>query len=110
MKFAEEHNITMTTFIDDLTLSSSKCFKDIVPHVIDIIKEDGFTINHKKTFYKTNQPIVTGVISAQNGIKVPSEITKKLAQTEGKTQAQIDGLKRYVHKVEFMNKNSIKKR
>jgi len=104
LDLAKEHNITMTTFIDDLTMSSPQNFQEIIPLIIDIIELGGFTINHKKTFYKTKDPIVTGVIATQNTLKLPLEFTEKLNQTEGKTKAQINGLKRYVEKVESMNR------
>lgn len=103
-EFAQEHNITMTTFIDDLTMSSPTDFKEKIPQIISIIKSDGFRINDKKTHYQTKNPIVTGVIATQNTLKLPSEFTEKLNHTEGKTEAQINGLKRYVEKVASMNR------
>jgi len=106
LKLAEEHNITMTTFIDDLTMSSPKDFKQLIPEIIDIIKSDGFIINHKKTYYKIKDPIVTGVIATQNTLKLPKKFAKKLHHTQGKSEAQINGLKRYVEKVESMNRRN----
>ena len=103
-KLAKKHNITMTTFIDDLTMSSPQDFKQLIPEIIEIIKSDGFIINHKKTHYKTKAPIVTGVIATQNTLKLPKEFAKRLQNIEEKNEAQISGLKRYIQKVKSMNK------
>ncbi|WP_395051483.1 reverse transcriptase family protein [Flavobacterium sp.] len=59
---AVEHNLTFTSFIDDLTFSSKKDFKEIIPQIMQTILDDDFIISHQKTFYKTYRPTITGVI------------------------------------------------
>jgi RNA-directed DNA polymerase len=60
--FSKQHDITFTTFIDDLTFSSSKDFKDLTSSLLDIIKLDNYRLNHNKINYRTKNPIVTGVL------------------------------------------------
>lgn len=98
-ELAKEHNLTFTTFIDDLTFSSPIDFKEIVPQIIEAIKEDGFRISHKKTSYKTKNPIVTGVVVKNNNLDLSNELKNKLLLTEGRSDAQIKGLKQYANRV-----------
>jgi len=62
----KDDSITFTSFMDDLTFSSKKDFKSLVPDLIEIIKANGFRINHKKIGYKVSKPEVTGAIIHAN--------------------------------------------
>ena len=97
---SKKQNLTFTSFIDDLTFSSPTDFKEIVPLIIEAIQEDGFRISHKKTNYKTKNPIVTGVVVKNNKLDLSTEFMSKHLLTEGKTEAQIKGLKQYVDRVQ----------
>lgn len=69
-EFADQHNLTFTTFVDDITFSSKTDFKHLIPEVIEIITSNGFRISHNKTFYQTKDPKVTQVIVRNNGLKL----------------------------------------
>lgn len=99
---AKENKIIFTTFIDDLTFSSSNDFKNLIPEFINIICED-FILSHKKTFYKTYRPTVTGIVVTNNYLYLPENFKKKLNNLEGKTEEQIRGLKNYELKVKKAN-------
>lgn len=51
-KYCKEKDIIFTIFVDDVTLSSKKEFKDKIPYILDIIINDGYKISHKKTLIK----------------------------------------------------------
>ena len=98
-EFSTNHNLTFTSFIDDLTFSSPTNFKDKVQFIINTLKTAGFKINHKKTNYKTKNPIVTGIIIKNNHLALPETFKDKLNDTSGKSQEQIRGLNQYADKV-----------
>lgn len=76
--FAKKHNLTFTTFVDDLTFSSKQDFKHLIPEIIDIITSCGFRISHNKTFYQTKNPKVTQVIVKNNCLCLDSYYRKKI--------------------------------
>lgn len=102
-KLAEQNNLTFTTFVDDITMSSPDDFKELVPSIIEIIESGGFKINHKKTYYKTKDPIITGVIANQNEIKLSSDTLMRLKREEGRNKNQINGSLRYIDRVNNIN-------
>ena len=100
--FAKEHQITFTSFVDDLTFSSPFDFKDKTNVIVDMVIKDGFKISHNKTYYSHN-PVVTGIIPMNNYLRLPESFTDKLKNTNGKTEEQIKGLTLYKLKVDKIN-------
>ena len=100
---AKKNNLTFTSFIDDLTLSSTNDFKEIIPEIIETIQNDNYVISHQKTFYKTYRPTVTGVIVTNNYLFLTEKFKNKLNNLEGKTQEQVFGLKNYARKLKNAN-------
>lgn len=107
--FSKDRNILFTTFVDDLTFSSKTCFKKETHNILQIIKDDGFAISHKKTFYKTRNPVITGVVCQNNRLKLSNGYYKKLARINKMTIINPDdesllkseeGLFRYRKRVE----------
>ncbi len=88
---AADNDITFSTFIDDLSFSSSVDFKYMVPKILDVVVDDGFRINPKKTFYKSKPIDITGVSVRNNMVDVTDEFKMKLSNSQGKTQEQIKG-------------------
>jgi len=76
--FAQKHELTFSTFVDDLTFSSKQDFQDYIPQIIDIITSCGFRISHNKTFYQTKDPKVTQVIVKNNCLCLDSHYRKKI--------------------------------
>lgn len=103
--FAKEHQLTFTSFVDDLTFSSPVDFKDVTNEIIDMIIKDGFKISHNKTNYSRN-PIVTGIHPMNNSLKLPQTFLDKLKDSANKTEEQIRGLVQYKKKVEKRNQKS----
>lgn len=109
LDFARQNNIKFSIFVDDITLSSKIDFKDKIPHILDILKKDGYKISYQKTFYKTKNPIITGVICQNNLIKLPNNTYKRLKRYQLKQQIdstfsnKYNGLKRYKDRVKEKN-------
>lgn len=100
-QFAKENNATFTSFVDDMTFSSAKDFKNKIPQIINIITKD-YKISHKKTNYSRN-PNITGLHAMNNHLKLPQSFVAKLESAENKTAEQITGLKMYKEKVNKAN-------
>jgi RNA-directed DNA polymerase len=102
-QISQQSHLTFTTFIDDLTFSSSKDFKNIVPSLINTVSKDHFRISHKKTNYKTKNPVVTGLVVKNNSITITDDFKNKLENLSRKTPEQIAGLHQYVTKIAKAN-------
>lgn len=98
-EFATQHQITFTSFVDDLTFSAPSDFKDKAGYIIDAIQADGYKISHNKTNYKTKNPIVTGLVVKNNNLALTNTFKIKLAETSDKTEAQQKGLILYADRV-----------
>lgn len=101
-KFALDHKITFTSFIDDLTFSSPIDFKDKTQELLDVITNDGFRISHNKTRYSSNS-IITGIHPMNNYLKLPDKFIQKLKNTDSLSEDQIRGLYLYKKKVTSYN-------
>lgn len=104
--FAREHNITFTTFIDDLTFSSPIDFKEKAGKILEIIKMDSFKISNNKTNY-SGSPLVTGIHPMNNYLKLPPTFDDKL-DSESTTSEAKKGLLQYKSKVDKANKTKQK--
>jgi RNA-directed DNA polymerase len=100
---AKQYNITFTTFIDDLTFSSPADFKDLAQSFLKIITTDGFRLSHKKTNYKTKDPIVTGILVKNNNLALTKSFKNKMCNTGHLRINQINGLKQYAQKISLSN-------
>ena len=92
---AKVNDIKFTIYVDDMTLSSPSDFKNLIPHFMQILKDGGFQISHKKTFYKTKHPVVTGVVVHNNSLTHQREYNKirarlKREDTAGKSFKGVD--------------------
>lgn len=109
LDFARQNNIKFSIFVDDITLSSKVDFKDKIPNILDILKKDGYKISYQKTFYKTKNPIITGVVCQNNLIKLPNNTYKRLKryqlkqQTDSTFSDKYNGLKLYKDRVKEKN-------
>jgi len=78
IELCEVLKITYSRFIDDLSFSSPLDFKPETLQLLDIIKNEGFQISHKKTFYKTKNAVMTGVQVGQNRLDATQEYKTKM--------------------------------
>ena len=60
--------LTLSLYIDDLTISSPLDFKTRTPKIIEDIRSRNFKINFEKTHYCSKNPIVTGNKVLNNGL------------------------------------------
>src|SRR5258705_3786226 len=87
----KNYSIIFTSFLDDLSFSSKKDFKALTQNLIEIIKSNGFYINHKKVNYKVSRPELTGTIIHQNKLW-PIAQMKERAKTNPYVFAYIKSL------------------
>lgn len=58
----------ISVFVDDVTISSPFDFKNSVSRILHDLRSIGLKIHHKKTYYKSLNPVVTGTVVKNNGI------------------------------------------
>ncbi|MFT3703875.1 MAG: reverse transcriptase family protein [Agriterribacter sp.] len=87
------HDITFTTFLDDLTFSSKKDFKHLIPKFLEIIKSNHFFPNHRKIKYQKNYCEITGLIIRYGKMEIMPKMLK-----EAKSNIRI---RRYVENVNW---------
>ena len=102
-EYAIQHNLKFSIFVDDITISSKEDFKHLVPEILNIISMSGYKISHNKTFYKTKNPIVTGVKCQNNRIKLPQSIYKRISRFNNLNDSRYKGLIIYKKHVETLN-------
>lgn len=76
-QLAEIHHIKFTTFLDDLTFSSSENFKPLLPEIISLVTSGGFFINHNKVAYKSNKAEVTGLNVCKGKLYLVDEMNER---------------------------------
>lgn len=110
-EFATKHNLTFTTFVDDITFSSKKDFKYLIPTIIEIIESNGFRISHNKTFYQTKDPKVTQVIVKNNCLCLDTYYKRKIEAFDEieRSTAKAIGTINYFERVKKIGKTKKKK-
>lgn len=110
-EYANKHELTFTTFVDDITFSSKKDFKHLIPEIMDIIISGGFSISHKKTFYQTKNPKVTQVIVKNNGLALDPRYKKRIQNFDESelVTPQAKGIINYSERVNKISKTKKKK-
>jgi RNA-directed DNA polymerase len=102
VSFAQQHQITFTSFIDDLSFSSPFDFKDKTDIIIEMITKDGFKISHNKTYY-SRKPIITGIQPMNNSLKLPENFISKINEAKMLNDVRLYGLMNYKNKVDRIN-------
>lgn len=95
------HNITYTRFVDDIFCSSPTDFKPLIPEILALITEPGFSISPNKTGYGTSPIIITGVLTKNNVLDVPEDWGQKV-NDPNRSEKSRQGLinhRKYVRKV-----------
>lgn len=103
ISFCERHKLTYTRYIDDLTFSSDKDFKSVLFEIIQIIQEDKFNINYRKTVYANGTLTVTGIDVFNNFIDAPAKIKVKAAEETIKN-SEVKPYSIYIDKIRKTNK------
>ncbi len=101
-QLATKYRTKFSMFVDDITISSKRDFKHLIPDFLKIIQDSGFKINHKKTHYQTKNPVITGVICQNNRLLALNAAKKKLARLKKEENTNsAHGLENYIHSIEL---------
>ncbi|WP_119788904.1 reverse transcriptase family protein [Flavobacterium anhuiense] len=110
INFCNDNGITYTRYIDDLTFSSHKDFRTLIPQLMEIVAKRAFRVSYRKTLYAGNQN-VTGIDVFLNRIDVPEKIKEK-ANDEKYKNLDFNPVDNYIVQVQKTNvkkkKNKIK--
>ncbi len=98
IEFCLTRGITYTRFVDDLSFSSANDFRETTHEIISIITSSGFSISHKKTFYKIGPTLTTGIWAKNNSLDARDDQKKRLANSN-LTESQRAGLQNYIKRV-----------
>jgi RNA-directed DNA polymerase len=80
-----QEGLKLSIYVDDLTLSSSVDFKHRTNSILNDLRQRDLKVNFGKTYYKTQNPLVTGVVVKNNGISaLPHNYTRshEITRTE----------------------------
>lgn len=93
-------NITMSTYVDDLTFSGENVDRVFQKNVVDIITKSGMTVHpHKTKMYRKDQPkVITGVVVTGNRISVCNKHHKSIYDAfnsidKAKNEAELEHLR-----------------
>lgn len=107
-EYCKQYGLKFSTYVDDMTISGPSDFQELIPEILDIIRHDGYTISHTKTTYRTNHPEITGAKVGNNYIDITDKLKAKIANPQGKSEAQIAGEQNYRNLVYRANNASLK--
>jgi len=102
IKLCNDNNVTYTRYVDDLTFSSQKDFKHLLPNILTIVTSNDFKLSHRKTQYKGNQTI-TGINVFLNKIDAPEKIIIK-SKIEVEEDAKSKPFTNYLNNIRKTNK------
>lgn len=106
--YCKQHGLKFFTYVDDMTISGPFDFQELIPKILDIIQQDGHIISHTKTTYRTNHPEITGAKVGNNYIDITDKLKAKIANQQGKSEAQIAGEQNYCDLVYRANNPTLK--
>lgn len=98
-EIATREGLRFTTFVDDVTVSSQRDFKELVPEIIDIIVSQGFKISSGKTTYKSGFTDITGVKMLNNSLGMTDKLKRRIAAEPDLTNPRAKGLLNYVKRI-----------
>ena len=98
-QLCHEHDITYTRYADDLSFSSQKNFKSLVPEIKQVIQDSDFKPHREKTAYKVGPVEVTGVIVENNRLRAPKRIYERLDEFSPGSEPYL-GVLSYIARIE----------
>lgn len=99
LAIAEREGLRFTTFVDDVTISSQRDFKHVVPEIMEIIVSHGFKISHGKTTYKSGTTDVTGVAMLNNSLAPTDKLKKRIDAEDDKSTPHVKGMLNYSKRI-----------
>lgn len=106
--YCKQNGLRFSAYVDDLTISGPSDFQNQILDILDIVRHNGYAISNQKTTYKTNHPEITGAKVGNNYIDITDKLKAKIANSQGKTEAQITGELNYKNTVFKTNKPTLK--
>ena len=103
-EIADREKLRFTTFVDDITMSSQKDFKHVVPEIVETIVSSDFKISQGKTTYKSGITDITGVKMLNNSMAVTDKFNNALEREEDKTTPRAKGLLNYRERIMKLSK------
>lgn len=97
-------NITYSRYVDDLTFSSKRDFKNVIPELLKVVADSGFRISVKKTFYKSKIVVITGVNVGVNTFTAPEKLLEKLKDANLNPN-KINGINGYIEYIKKVDKS-----
>jgi RNA-directed DNA polymerase len=79
LKLVQDHQITYTRFVDDLTFSSQSNFDQLHSAIVKIINNNGYRLSRNKTFATTGKVNITGVKVGNNTVGITDAFREKLS-------------------------------
>jgi RNA-directed DNA polymerase len=101
-----QYDIRYTHFVDDLSFSSSRDFREITVQFLDIVRSDGFKISYRKTAYSGKQTL-TGIRVFNNYIDAPDKIKQKAKQEQTLPVEAPRPYSNYLNRIRMTNKRAI---
>jgi len=103
LNLIENKNIYYTRWIDDLTFSSNEDFSNILNNILSLIGRNGLKVSRKKTTYRKNKSVITGVVAGMSSLKVTNKFRSK--ENNLLNEYQTAGRKTYKNYVYKMDKS-----
>ena len=105
IELCNRNNLTYTRYIDDLSFSSQKDFRDKIDEIMLILKSSKLSISHRKTSYNGKQ-IITGIEVFNHKIDAPKKIILK-AEEEIKENKKLKPFNNYLNSIRKTNRKNI---
>ena len=96
---ADREGLRFTTFVDDVTMSSQKDFKHVVPEIVETIVSSGFKISQGKTTYKSGITDITGVKMLNNSMTITDKFRNAFDKEKDKSTPRAKGLFNYKERI-----------
>lgn len=79
---SKQYSLRYTRYADDLTFSGDSIPTKLIEYINEIVKNEGFTLNEKKTrlYKERGKRIVTGISVIGSELKLPKEYKRNLRQ------------------------------
>jgi len=92
--YCKSKEIVFTNYVDDLVFSANMNFKEFIPEILALIKQNGFFLNHKKIRYRRRYGEVTGLFVKGGLLHLKKEMNDNIGNP---------GIKNYAERVDDYN-------
>lgn len=110
---AKREDLRFTTFVDDVTMSAQRDFKEVVPEIIERIRAGvprGFKVSQGKTTYKSGITDITGVKMLNNSMTITDKLKAKIDTEADENSLRARGMRNYAKRVAQISTGNNKSR